>query len=98
MKFRLLWVTVECVHEKLERFISTICLGMIYFNDNLQVHDFVTMTTEQRTELKVRLLLERFKVIIKSQVWCVHTCYDLQEMGLCAYVSKSSEFCINCYH
>jgi len=34
----------------------------------IQVHDFVNMTSEQRTELKVKLLLERFKVIVRSQV------------------------------
>ena len=44
-------------------------IHIMYIVDNLQIHDFVVMTTEQRTELKVRLLLERYKVVIKSQVW-----------------------------
>ena len=36
---------------------------------DLQVNDLLGMMTEQRTELKVRLLLERFKVVLKSQVY-----------------------------
>ena len=45
----------------------------MYIVNDLQIHDFVGMTTEQRTELKVRLLLERYKVVFKSQVWLSNT-------------------------
>ena len=49
-------------------------LFCFFHDDDHQVHDFVAMTAEQRTELKVRLLLERFKVVIKSQVSYVCVC------------------------
>ena len=56
---------------------------------DLQVNDLLGMMTEQRTELKVRLLLERFKVVLKSQVYmyrCVYIPTHPLEILLCIYV------------
>lgn len=47
-----------------------------------QVQEFVTMTSEQRTELKVQLLLERFKVIIRTQVSEICVCSVIEHINI----------------
>ena len=49
--------------------ILWILLTLAIIMTDLQVNDLLGMMTEQRTEVKAWLLLERYKVVLKSQVY-----------------------------
>ena len=64
----------------------------------LQVHEFITLNVERRTEMKARLLLERFKVVVRSQVPTssmtnIHRCVVSSYRGLLHNENHSPGLC-----